>query len=386
MMDTEIRALVQQLHDTPGQLVLATAGAGTTALSWLFGVAGASRTVLEVQIPYSKKAFNQFTGREPEKYVSAVAGRWLAGNALRRAYQLREEVVPVIGVGCTAAIITDRPKKGVHHAVWATWTPQKVTTHYLQLQKEARDRPGEDELISRLLLQAIAAAYELPLTIPIPLLPTEQVQTEIFEIARPVQQLLADETSFVGVYSDGRAKTAGINPQILLPGSFNPLHEGHLELAQVAGTRLNRPVAFELSVTNVDKPPLEEGVVLARLAQFAGRHPVYLTNAPTFLAKAQLFPHTTFVIGRDTAERILSPRYYNHSEQEMTHALETLRNCGGHFLVAGRVRPDGKFDPAETLVIPPSFQDLFTPISEQEFRRDISSTHLRAQGLGLLEG
>ena len=44
-------ALVQKIHDSPQQGVLAVSGAGTNAIAWIMGVAGASRTVLEVVIP-----------------------------------------------------------------------------------------------------------------------------------------------------------------------------------------------------------------------------------------------------------------------------------------------------------------------------------------------
>ena len=43
----------------------------------------------------------------------------------------------------------------------------------------------------------------------------------------------------------------------MLPGSFNPLHNGHLRMASVAERRLGRRVEFELSVTNVDKSTLD---------------------------------------------------------------------------------------------------------------------------------
>ena len=45
-MDTEVRELIESLHAWERMVSLAIAGAGTQAVGWILGVAGASRTVL----------------------------------------------------------------------------------------------------------------------------------------------------------------------------------------------------------------------------------------------------------------------------------------------------------------------------------------------------
>src|SRR6185503_4600123 len=68
-----------------------------------------------------------------------------------------------------------------------------------------------------------------------------------------------------------------------------------------------------------------------RLAQFAWKSPVELTRAPTFLDKSRLFPGTTFVVGADTAERLVAPKYYGDDELQMHVALEEIGNSGASF-------------------------------------------------------
>ena len=136
-------------------------------------------------------------------------------------------------------------------------------------------------------------------------------------------------------------------PSLLLPGSFNPLHAGHLGLAKIASEFAGAPAAFDLSVLNADKPPLADEEVRRRLDQFAWRAPVWLTRAPTYAEKAELFPGCVFVVGADTAARVVQPRFYQDSEGRMAGALDHLRprlslprgrpgRCGRPFRRRGR--------------------------------------------------
>lgn len=169
-------------------------------------------------------------------------------------------------------------------------------------------------------------------------------------------------------------------PRILLPGSFNPLHAAHCKLAEIASTRLGHPAGCELSIVNVDKPPLDHDEIERRLRQFVGRYPVWLTRAPTFLDKARLFPGVVFVVGADTATRILSPRYYR--DITLDAALNEMRSRGGRFLVAGRVETNGHFLGLDDLSVPPAHRELFDAIPADVFRMDLSSTQLRSQRQG----
>jgi hypothetical protein len=147
----------------------------------------------------------------------------------------------------------------------------------------------------------------------------------------------------------------------------------------MAATRqVGMPAAFELTVVNADKPPLADEEVRHRLAQFLWRAPLWLTRAPTFCDKARLFPGATFVVGADTAARIVSPRFYQGSADRMAEALADFRARGCRFLVAGRLDTQGQFLGLDDLGIPTAHRDLFAGIPATEFRLDLSSTELRA--------
>jgi hypothetical protein len=379
-MEKEIRQLVQTFHDTPGHIVFVTAGAGSKALSWLQGVAGASRTLLEALVPYQEPAFNDFLGFKPEQYVSPETAGLLAGLAFRRAVFLGDRMPegerrPVIGLICTATIATDRPKRGDHRAHIAYWHHGKMARHSIYLDKGARGRQEEEKVVSRVILNALAQGYGLSNALPLPLLPGDAFEMHETNIEEKVSCLLSGQIPCFGVRADGLLLKDP--PKVILSGSFNPLHEGHQSLAKAAGKILGTPVGFELAVVNADKPSLPLADVLNRLAQFSGQHTILASGAPTFVEKARLYPGTTFVVGFDTAERILQTRFYNDSEQERRAALETIRQQGCRFLVAGRADEVGTFREAADLDTPPDFTELFQPIPADLFRRDISSTELR---------
>jgi Cytidylyltransferase-like len=190
--------------------------------------------------------------------------------------------------------------------------------------------------------------------------------------------LFAGEAAAVCVRPDGRIHVADTLPRLVLPGSFNPLHAGHIGLAAAAASLVGKAAAFELSICNADKPPLGLAEVRRRLSQFIWLAPLWLTRAPTFREKADLFPGATFAVGADTAERVLQHRFYQNSEASLAAALEHLRLRGCRFLIAGRLNAGGRFVGRDDLGIPAGAGELFHAIPAQQFRLDVSSTEMRA--------
>ena len=378
-----MRPHIQQLHDTPHKTVLAVSGAGTQAVAWLLGVSGASRTILEVVVPYGRLAMEDFLGFEPTQSAAEETARQMARRAYQRARAQLEDDSPALGLACAAAIATDRYRRGDHRAFVAAWSDTATATWSLTFNKGLRDRAGEEDVVSRLIVQALSEFSGLA---PDPVSPygagielglTDGDFLEVERIPRPepLDELLAGEARWVVRQPDGRMEVEGEAPPVLLPGSFNPLHVGHREMMAAATAATGEAGAFELSVTNVDKPPLEKSEIERRLSQFGPEDMVALTRAETFQKKAALFPGRVFVQGWDTTVRLVAPRYYG-GEAEMMLALAEMMAGGARFLVAGR-SDDGVFRTLADVDVPAGFAPMFSEIPEGEFRRDISSTELR---------
>ncbi len=381
-MDHQIQDVIVNLHATPHKSVLAVAGAGSGAMSWLLGVSGASRTLLETLVPYGRLSMIDLVGEEPAQYVSPQNARDMARACYRRGLNLLEDDSPVVGVACTATIATDYTKRGDHRACIATWDGSGVTSYNLKLDKGHRDRVGEEEVVSRLLIQAMAQAFGVEADIDIGFTAVELPEIEATRHAGPIQRLLSGEVGLVMVGEAGNISSwegDSPAPMVVLPGSFNPLHDGHRRMASVARELTGLDSVFELAVLNVDKPPLEESEILGRLAGLKGEGAVALTRTPTFQGKAEIFPGSVFVIGWDTMVRVIDSKYYGDSETAMLTALAEIWAKGCTFLVAGR-QVGGSFRTLDEVPIPQGFHPLFHPIPETRFRADISSTHLRAQG------
>ncbi len=160
--------------------VVVVTGGGTQALADLFVVPGASRTVLEALVPYSDPSMAAFLGRPPSRAVSVETAAALARSARGRALELRPaREVAVLGVACTAALVTDRPRKGEHRAHVAVCRGEAAEVHSVTLAKNARTREGEERVVANLVLSVLGRACGLDAAACDALSPEEAVRVRV---------------------------------------------------------------------------------------------------------------------------------------------------------------------------------------------------------------
>ena len=382
-------ALLAALEASGSKLVIVATGGGSMAIPHLLATPGASSVVLECLVPYAREAVDRLLGGPQESYCSSRAARRLAVMAWQRACGLGGLPSTAIGVAVTASLRSRTPKRGRHRVVVAVHGLATTSVATLVLQKDARSRAEEEALAAALLLERLAS-FPSGCRSPsspslLQLLDDERLEIECCEPPPPWRELLAGTRTAVHATSDpSRPRLESIPPSgdtspaagmLVFPGSFDPLHEGHLQMAIVAQEIAERPIDFELSVTNVDKPPLDSLEMASRAAQFAGRS-LWFTRAATFVEKLDVFPESTFVMGADTYARLADPTYYGGSTEAAGRAVQQIATQARGLIVFGRER-HGTFEDHALLDVPPALREVTFFVSPREFRMDISSTALR---------
>lgn len=187
--------------------------------------------------------------------------------------------------------------------------------------------------------------------------------------------LLAGKVDVLTIEPDGQIFVGAPPPGVILSGAFNPLHRGHTALLAAAAGLVERAPRFELALRNADKGGLAVEQIVERARQFAQRATLLLACEPLFTGKALRYPGSDFVLGYDTAERLLAPHYYG-GMAGLEQALALVQAQGCRFIVAGRL-VNGQFQTLQNLVLPATYKDLFIELPEAHFRADISSSALR---------
>ncbi|KAK7343426.1 hypothetical protein VNO77_12161 [Canavalia gladiata] len=372
-----IRTAVEAIHSSPFQAVLYLAGGASQVVGWLLSVPGASNTVLEVVVPYSKMSMIQLLGKIPSQFSSQQTAEDMALLAYNRALKLSASGSPVVGVGFTGSLAGNQPKRGEHRFYMSTRTADQLWISAVTLTKGLRTREEEDRVSSHFLLKAIANACKIPAT-SVSELSESDVSNECekhFSEDQQLEQLINGQICFK-IYPFANEIRA--ERKIIMPGSFNPLHDGHIMLMEVA-TRIcgDGYPCFEISAVNADKPPLSVSQIKDRVKQFENvGKTIIISNQPYFYKKAELFPGSAFVIGADTAVRLINPKYYDGDYNKMLKVLIGCKETGCTFLVGGR-NVDGVFKVLDDIDVPEELQDMFVSIPAEQFRMDISSTEIR---------
>ncbi len=373
-------SLLATLQSKRLRVVMITAGGGSAAIPALVTLPGASAVVLEAIVPSAREATDALLGGQQDSYCSSRAARRLAMAAWERCRGHGAAIDAAVGVGCTASLATTVPKRGDHRIVVAVQTLSETSVATLGLVKGARSRSEEEKIAATHILSHLGAivgsspsADEQLATL---LRTEERVVLERQPAPADWQAILSGTSGRVRLAGpDARQLPAPPGGEAIFPGSFDPLHDGHRAMARIGARITGLPVAYELSIRNVEKPALDYLEIATRARGFDGAD-AWLTSAPTFVEKMSLFPGAPFLVGADTFVRLGNPRYYGGSTDRAAAAVDRIARESGGLIVFGRVR-DGQFTEPSRLEAPQDLRAIARFVTEEEFRNDVSSTSLR---------
>src|SRR5271168_5094764 len=212
-LDAAWQQLIPALHASGRKAALAITGGGSGAVGELLRVPGGSRLLIEAQVPYDEQALAAFLGFAPAQASSSDTAIAMARTARARAAKLMPAGTDLVGLGATAALVSDRPRKGEHRFHIAFANAAGVAHCTCVMAKGRRDRAAEEDLVSRAVVLWLARACGIAAPSPRSLLDADEHYAEtVVASVDTIDQLVAGEIDRVTVQPDGQMMPSAPQP------------------------------------------------------------------------------------------------------------------------------------------------------------------------------
>lgn len=294
MWHEKLKALGVNIH-----VVATGAGAGLQKMLW--EIPGSSAYLSGCSFPYDGAEQEELLGFMPEHFCSEEAAVDLASAAYMKAYKFGGK--KAVGLALTASVASEKIHKGDHRAFACIVTDDMVRTAHLTFKKDVGIRQrrfdGEDcdDLGFYLLIDSLGVA-ESAFSHPdyFHYQDASALALERFML-RPYFSALGQR----GTNFDGRFA--------IMPGAFNPPHEGHLGAAKASLEEYNYPAVFETTAEPPHKGALTVQELLQRAKMLHGYDRIFTRKLPYYLDKARAYPGKPLILGADAMVRMMDPKW-----------------------------------------------------------------------------
>lgn len=302
--------------------IIAT-GAGAGLQQRLWEVPGSSAYLSGCSFPYAAEEQEELLGFMPEHFCSEEAAVDLASAAYMKAYKFGGK--KPIGVGLTASVASEKIHRGEHRVFICVMTDDKVQLFQHTFEKGAgqfqRHEDGErcDNWGFWMLVET-AGVYET---------------TTMAKFSKDASELARKRFLLRPFFASNGKRLENLPKEgryALMPGAFNPPHEGHYGAADAAMSGYNYRAVFEVTA----KPPHKDALTVQQLLQRAkllqGHDRMFTNELPLYLDKARKYPGSPLILGADAMVRMLDPKW----GLDVKSMFNEFYNLGTKLFVASR--------------------------------------------------
>ena len=146
-----VELLIKSIIKYKYQIGFVFTGGGTSFLSKLLSIPGASDFFIEAQIPYNKKSLELYVGNNLESTCNAVTAVNMANISYQHIYNTIGKEKLILGISCTAALKTIRERKGSQRAHVAIYSKNSIFYRYLQFDNNNNREEQESILCDQII-------------------------------------------------------------------------------------------------------------------------------------------------------------------------------------------------------------------------------------------